>query len=234
MSTLVIDGRFNGPPASANGGYACGAIALRAGGPAPLAVTLHAPVPVDSELELRPAGKRTHVWHGADLIATAAPHTSTVDTVDPVSLGDVSTAEYAGRTRHPFPTCFACGVEREHGDGLFLTPVPVAGRAETVACTWIPDDTLASHDGSIAPEIVWSALDCPGGWTTDPRDNPMVLGRMTAVVEELPVPQGKYVVVARQDSRTGRTVVNTSTLYNCAGVAIATASAIWIALAPTR
>ena len=34
-----------------------------------------------------------------------------------------------GLTSHPFPTCFACGTDREPGDGLRIFPGPVAGRA---------------------------------------------------------------------------------------------------------
>jgi len=229
MPAFAIDGRFNGPPGSANGGYACGLIAGRA--PGRHAVTLHAPVPLDTGLELRQSGKRHHVWHDDVLIATAVETAEPVDVVPPVSpdVAEAGAPDYAGRHGHPFPTCFACGLERS--DGLSLTPAPVAGRPETVACTWRPTDALAGPDGLIPAEIVWSALDCPGGWTTDPREDPRLLGRMTATIERLPKPGRSYVVVARQDNRTGRTVHNTSTIYDPGGTAIASASAIWVALA---
>ncbi|WP_410585857.1 hypothetical protein [Amycolatopsis sp. lyj-23] len=231
MPTFAIDGRFNGPPGSANGGYACGLIAGAL--PGRHAVTLHAPVPLGTGLELREAGKRRHVWHGETLIATAVGTTEAVDAVAPVppDEAEANASAYAGREGHPFPTCFACGVDRHEPDGLCLTPAPVADRPATVACTWEPGDALAGPDGRVPAEIVWSALDCPGGWTTDPRADPLLLGRMTATIDELPVPGRKYVVVAHQDSRTGRTAHNTSTLYDAGGTAIASASAIWVALA---
>jgi hypothetical protein len=51
MSTVTIPSRFNGPPASGNGGYSCGLVAAALGGPA--AVSLRRPVPLDQALELR-------------------------------------------------------------------------------------------------------------------------------------------------------------------------------------
>ena len=47
---VLIPRRFNGPPASANGGYTCGLIARYVGGPA--AVSLRSPPPLDTALAL--------------------------------------------------------------------------------------------------------------------------------------------------------------------------------------
>ena len=47
VGTLVIDDRYNGPPASANGGYACGRIAAFVDGPA--RVTLRKPPPLHTD-----------------------------------------------------------------------------------------------------------------------------------------------------------------------------------------
>src|SRR3954467_11883414 len=47
---VLIPRRFNGPRASANGGYTCGLIARYVGGPAE--VSLRSPPPLDTALEL--------------------------------------------------------------------------------------------------------------------------------------------------------------------------------------
>ena len=50
MSTVVIARRHNGPPETANGGYACGLVARHVDGPAH--VSLRRPVPLATPLEL--------------------------------------------------------------------------------------------------------------------------------------------------------------------------------------
>ncbi|MBS1885546.1 MAG: hypothetical protein JSS97_21575, partial [Actinobacteria bacterium] len=51
MATVTVPARFNGPPASGNGGYACGVLAAAVEGP--VAVSLRRPVPLDRELEIQ-------------------------------------------------------------------------------------------------------------------------------------------------------------------------------------
>ncbi|MFJ8044025.1 hypothetical protein ACIRBX_26335 [Kitasatospora sp. NPDC096147] len=232
--TLTIPSRFNGPATAGNGGYVCGSVAALARelGDGPAAVTLHAPVPVDLPLDVRRKGSRLHVWHGEELIASAALSTAPIGRVDPVdpAVARTSSERFGGHTGHPFPTCFVCGMERAAEDGLRLTPAPVPGLEHTAACLWRPTAAVAGPDGTVPPEIVWSVLDCPGGWTADPTVEPMVLGRMWARIDRLPAVGEECVVVARQDTRNGRTMTNTSTLYDAAGLPFADASAIWVAV----
>lgn len=222
---MFIDGRFNGPPASANGGYACGVIAAAAaealGGP--VAVTLVAPPPLDTELHLSAAGRRAHVFAGEELVATAALDSSGVAAPDPVSLSVAADAEasFTG-SGHPFPTCFVCGTSRTGDDGMGLRPGPVPGRPSTVACRWTPS--------AVAPELVWAALDCPGGWTDDPAREAMVLGRMVARIDELPQAGRAHVLVGQRVDRNGRTATNITALYDEDGRMLARATAIWVAV----
>jgi hypothetical protein len=51
VPTLTVPSRFNGPPASGQGGYSAGALAAHLDGPA--AVSLRRPVPLDEALEVR-------------------------------------------------------------------------------------------------------------------------------------------------------------------------------------
>ncbi|MEV5799026.1 hypothetical protein [Streptomyces collinus] len=234
--TLTLARRFNGPPDSANGGYACGRLAAHAAAvghlAGPAAVTLHLPVPVDTPLDYRPAGRRGHAWHGDELVASvAAAADGDLDAPGFVPEPDAKAAEdaFVGEG-HPFPGCFVCGTERPE-DGLGLRPGPVAGLPGTVACRWTPDARWADERGEVGAAFVWSALDCPGGWTADPVRRPRVLGRMTARIDRLPTAGRTYVVVGRLDRAEGRTATNTTALYDPVdGTLLAAASAVWVAL----
>jgi hypothetical protein len=233
-----IDARFNGPPDSANGGYACGAVARLAHGhlDGQVAVTLLAPIPIDSPLHYEAAQRRGHVFAGTDLVATASvtrDDVPVVPFVDPDRAGEAST-RFPGHTGHPFPTCFACGTERGD-DGLRLFPGPLPGDDTAVACLWTPGRDVADDGGTVGPEVTSSVLDCPGGWTEDARLRPRVLGRLVTVLERAPHVGRTYVVVARaerQENQGDRTVVRTTALYDAADASlVGRASAIWIALA---
>ena len=70
--TIVIEGRFNGPPQSAHGGYACGLLARHLD-PNLAEVTLRSPPPLDAELQLRADGDSPTVrlFEDGALIAAA-------------------------------------------------------------------------------------------------------------------------------------------------------------------
>ncbi|MEU3793552.1 hypothetical protein AB0F07_27710 [Streptomyces fructofermentans] len=235
VTTFTVDSGFNGPPTSANGGYACGRLAVLAEGAGhltgPAAVTLHLPVPLDTELEYRVAGRRGHAWHGEDVVASVATAGGEIPVLAPVDQAFAKAAEarFTGEG-HPFPGCFVCGTARAD-DGLNLRPGEVPGRVGTVACTWSPTPAVAGPDGRVPAEIVWSALDCPGGWTADPVRRPRLLGRMTAELTELPRAGRTYVVVGRLERSEGRTNTNTTALFDAEeGTLLARASALWVAI----
>lgn len=223
---------FNGPPTSAHGGYACATFAAASGLPAPVAVTLVAPPPLDTRIELTPQGSRYSVRAGGQLIATVA--TVRGATGDPVAGVDLATAEAAARRftdiGHPFPSCFVCGHRRADGAGLRLRPGPVPDRADTVACPWTPD-TAASHGGHVPEQIIWSVLDCPGGWVRDPAVAPAVLTRMSAEITGVVRAGRPHVVVGSLLRRHGRTRTVATALYTTAPALVARASATWTELA---
>jgi hypothetical protein len=229
---LIVPARFNGPPRSAHGGYICGVLARLAsdvlGGP--VAVTLHEPPPLDTELRVEPGRRRLHLWHGDRLLASAAPTGHRPTDVDPVEpeLAKEAAQGYPGYTSHPFPTCFVCGVQRP--DGLGLAPGPVPGRAGTVADRWTPDDSMTGPDGLVRPEILWSVLDCPSGWTTGPLTTPRVLSWMTAEVCHRPTAGTLSVVTAHLVGDDGHVTTNTSTLRDELGTVLARATTRWIML----
>ncbi|WP_326580599.1 hypothetical protein OIE69_41180 [Actinacidiphila glaucinigra] len=233
MDTLVVPARFNGPTHSANGGFFCGLVAEAASAaalPAPVAVSLHAPPPLEVPLRVEAAGRRTHVWDGATLVATASPTRHAVAplrTVSPAVAHEAS-GLFEGRRHHPFPTCFVCGPDRSAPGGLLLAPGPVPGEPGHVACPWIPDASVPLRSGRVAREVVWSVLDCPAGWTVGATDVTRVLGWMHAEILDLPSVGEPCVVTARLDQRDPRTTTNTTVLHGNGGRLLARATTRWM------
>jgi hypothetical protein len=177
---MIVAGRFNGPPDSANGGYACGLVAGLLGGVAE--VTLRLPPPLDRELEVVESDGRVEVRDGEALVADAGPVVLDLDVPAPVSVEEAEAASrrYAGFVHHAYNTCFVCGPLRE--DGLRVYAGPVEGRPGLVASPWTPPE-------DVRPELVWAALDCPSGWAVDDfQREGVLLGRMAAEIDRLPTP----------------------------------------------
>jgi hypothetical protein len=110
------------------------------------------------------------------------------------------------------------------------------GRAR-VAAPWVPDPSVAEdfhHYASGEPRAslaaTWAALDCVGGWAGDLEERLMVLGRMTARVDDLPVIGEPHVVVGEGRGQDGRKTFTASTLYDADGRVVATAEHTWIAV----
>ncbi len=227
--TITIGGRFNGPEASANGGYACGMVAALVDGVAE--VTLRRPPPLATPLEVRRDEGAVSVWDEEALVAEGRP----IAYADPEmptppswEEADRATRGYLGYERHEFPTCFTCGPQRDDGLAIFAGP---AGNG-MVAAPWMPDASLPGEGGMVAEPIVWAALDCPGAWA-DARDlteNPVVLGRMAAVVHQ-PIEIGHpYVAIGRLLSEEGRKSYAATALVDESGTTVATARQVWISL----
>lgn len=230
---MTVDPRFNGPPSSAHGGYLCGrlaAITSSRHGP-DVVVTLLAPAPLATRLLVRGGPRRTRVLAGEQLVATVAPDPRGITAPPFVRPGvaAAASAAFAGRAAHPFPTCFVCGPHRSAGDGLRLAPGPVDGTPGTVACLW---EATADAAGPDPRTLLWAVLDCPGGWLGDPGRTPMLLSRMSARILRLPQPGRAHVVVAALRDRSGRTLTNTSAVYDTSGALLASAQATWTACGP--
>lgn len=231
---IVIERRFNGPPNSANGGYACGRVAAFVDGPAE--VTLHSPPPLDTTMRVEVDDEVVEVYDREQHVATARP------AVVPVELTPAPSFESAQRAEartippeaHRLPTCFVCGPRRRHGDGLRIHVGPLDEGGDDwsgpLAATWVPDRSLADAAGRTGPEFVWAALDCPTGFAAGFADGvtSMLLGRQSVEISRTPEAGEHCVVVARRTGQDGRKLYADSILYGGDAAAIAWCRAVWI------
>lgn len=220
-------------------------------------VSLRQPPPLDTPMQVVTGDdETTTASFGGAVIATARR----VAGVDPVPVERVdpgaaraAEAAYPGHAFHPFPTCFVCGTGREEGDGLRIFPglVELPGEDhgdpasphgedhQRVAATWTPHASVTEDFHTYADEVprasiaaTWAALDCIGGWAGDLTERLMVLGRMTARVDTLPVIGEEHVVVGAKRGQDGRKTFTAATLHDADGRVVATAEHIWIAVDP--
>jgi hypothetical protein len=217
---MIIPGRFNGPPDSANGGYTCGLLAALLGGEAE--VTLRLPPPLDRELDVVETEGRLELREGDRLVAEAEPVELHVDVPAAASLDEAEEAStrYPGFAEHAYRTCFVCGPARTDGLGIFAGPV--AGLSGVVASPWRPDDDVSA-------ELVWAALDCPSGWAVDDfQREGVLLGRMAARVDRLPTPGEPHVVLGWRIGEDGRKRHAGSALTTAEGEVLAHSRSTWI------
>jgi hypothetical protein len=217
---LVIDPRFNGPVGSANGGYTCGRVADFLEGTAE--VTLRRPPPLGRPLDVERDDRRVVVRDGDVVVAEAAGATFELVIPDPPTTEEAADASsrYPGFEEHAFPTCFVCGPDREPGDGLRIFAGPL--RDGLVAAPWTPTE--------VDRNVVWAALDCPGAIAVGfPDRGETLLGRFSAIVDELPEVGEPCVVVGWPLGEEGRKLYAGTALYGEGGRLLAGARATWIA-----
>jgi hypothetical protein len=216
--TITIEGRYNGPPGSGNGGYTCGVVAALVGEPAE--VTLRRPPPLDTPLRVEHADGRVELLDGDAVVAEAVRTDLELEVPAHVSFveAEQAAARYAGFDEHAFPTCFVCGPART--DGLRIFPGPVEGRG-LVAAPWIPRESRR--------ELVWASLDCPGAFAVgfDGRGE-LLLGRLAARIDRVPEVGERCVVVGWPLGEDGRKRYAGTALSTGDGELLAKARATWI------
>jgi hypothetical protein len=218
-------------------------------------VSLRQPPPLDAPMDVVVDGDTSTASFGGAVIATArcAPDVVLTDVeAVPPAVARSAEAAYAGHTFHPFPTCFSCGTGRTEGDGLRIFPGLVDGpdhapdhgthhgpATARVAATWTPHrsvsedwHTYVDDDPRASVASTWAALDCVGGWAGDLTERLMVLGRMTARIDTLPVIGEEHVVVGAKRGQDGRKTFTASTLHDADGRVVASAQHVWIAVDP--
>jgi hypothetical protein len=253
VSEVVIPGRFNGPLRSGNGGYCSGVFGALVEGPA--AVDLRSPVPLDTPLAVvddhGPSGGKgeggaagsgdgkcgagtgagVRIFDGETLVASARPAAAlALEPPAPVDLAEASEGcrHYRGAADGEFAHCFVCGRAREDALGVFAGPVP--GR-DLVAAPWTPPDWSAADDGSVRPELVAAALDCPAYFAgvIEFEVPPVAFLAHFEVALRAPVPVGEELVaVGWPRRREGRKRWAGSAILTAAGEPLALAEALMI------
>ena len=244
--------RFNGPPGSANGGIAVGALACPA-----QALPDGASYVTRIQARLRNA---VLCDRPLDVVASAADDGVTVTlqldgaaliegVVTLGSLGDSSADDLADLRRaavdgtsrppffeetgdHPIAGCFSCGPDNPRGMHIYPR---VVEDGLTCAC-WHATDEFDDGDGAISPMIVASALDCSSGICMPldmqrellREDKFFLLGSLEVNFLRRPPVDRDYRVVARAGAREGRKFFGLSALFDADGIAYATADATWI------
>ncbi|MEW9527832.1 hypothetical protein [Microbispora sp. NPDC049125] len=252
---MTVPKRFRGPEGTANGGWIAGTLAASLadslGGspgdatPASLAgaghdsaveVTLHRPVPLETELTLEHVGNAVALCDGERHLVEAIPVVEALEPPPfvPFTVAARAEAGFPGRHGHAIAGCFACGL-REPGDGLRIFPGPV-GDTGLVAAGWRVPVGVTDEHGVVPASIVWAALDCATGWahyrapaagSGQPVETAL-LGRLTGRVFRRVYPMGAYSVVARATGREGRKLFGVSAVYEGDGTLVAAAKATWI------
>lgn len=223
--SVSVSRRFCGPDESANGGWFSGAVADSVGRAHGASVRLLSPPPLEREIQVVPDGAG-HLAQAGDV------EIARLGAADPLESGDLPTPTshahakevgpmYAGLQEHPFPHCFVCGTDRDGWDALCLRPGPVS--PGVLAAAWRPRE--------MSVPMVWSALDCPGGWALGVGGRPMVLGTITAQIHQMPQIDEALVVMAWAISSQGRKHTAGTALYS-GDQLLAQARSVWIAVDP--
>jgi hypothetical protein len=235
--TLRFDTRFNGPPHSVNGGFACGAIAEALGGTA--SVRLIRPVPLEKPLDVSVDldGNSAEVTDSGHRLLATATKVDPFTMIPPItpSFGEAEDARAASPLhglRHLLSNCVVCGAQRV--DGLGVTPGPLANRRDLLAAPFVTHERDTA-DGVVNPAAVWGALDCPSYPASSLIERRLgLLGTMTAHRNREVFPGERLVVVGWTVERHGRVTHTASALLDGTADVVASARTVWIELRHQR
>ncbi|MEC3955984.1 hypothetical protein VMT65_23315 [Nocardia sp. CDC153] len=229
---LILPEYVHGYPDVVFGGYLAGLLAKHAGGEVVRvdfrrAVMVGTPIHVSS----REPGHAACTAGEDTVLVEASPSALTLDPPPAPSWAAARSAvEIALSGARTVTDCYGCGLACEPGRGLRLFPSELPD-ARMMAAAWTPDAKLADATGELPPEVVWSALDCPGGRAAFVYSG-MGRGAFTAALtatQVRPVYAGAdYVSHAWTVGREGRKHTVGVALSTADGELCALAEALWI------
>ena len=232
QKSISIDPRYCGPPTSGQGGYVSGLLASALDTEI-CEVSLKSPIPLTQNLILSSNADQCSLFHDDKLLVSAKAGTVNLDIPSCPNEADViaASALYRGHSEEAvFTTCFVCGKDRHDQDAMriFAGPVESPETQGLHAAHWIPDTSHKGDDSAVAPEFIWSALDCPGYFAGCTEGQFALLGRITAhITGQLKVGE-KATVIAWPIKTEGRKALVGTALFNQSGECIAVAEGLWI------
>jgi hypothetical protein len=203
-------------------------------------VTLRIPPPLNKpRIVKKGEGDKVLLLDGKQLVGEAEPSAVILDDLhQPPTFVEAVAA--SGRTMpaatHSLPTCFVCGPDREEGDALCIGAGPMDPNDSLwqgdLAASWIPSVSFADDSGKIAREYIWSALDCPTGYTgfRGGAQAPMLLGRFAVAIERDLMAGEHCAIHTWCDGQEGRKHFSSGVLYGEDGTQVARAKATWITI----
>jgi len=226
-SRMIIESRYCGLSDRANGGYICGLLANFIEGIAE--VTLREPPFINTPMTVKREHDRVVLYNKDVLIAEAKPSEMDLTPPNPPTFeaAAISTMKEEDFPYHYALNCFVCGRKRAVGDGLRIFPGPVKGE-NYVAGTWIPDSSLSDEAGYIKNEILWAALDCPGGWAiVHEKNRAVILGRLAVQILGKIRPGEECIALGWTLSEEGKKFHSGSAIYSARGQLYAKGKATW-------
>jgi hypothetical protein len=228
LAKVSIPHRFNGPPDTANGGYACGTLAAFIDGPAE--VTLLSPPPLDRMLEVLADGDGAVTMRDGETKVAEARAVDGIDSEPPARPNPAEAADAQTRhpflgIDHPFTRCYVCGAARDDGLGIHFGPL---AESPTVNAGLLrPEVRAPTEGGHLAPEILWAILDCPS-YAPELYGTIALLARFSAELVRDADPSETLVVVGWGEGSEGRKHHTASAVIDADGATVARARALWI------
>jgi hypothetical protein len=137
---------------------------------------------------------------------------------------------FPGFVRDFHPICFCCR-RGAPGSGVQAFVGPLEGAPEgDVAGAWTPHPSFAGTDGLIGPEVIWTALDCPGSvaWVLNGEGQGGALGAMTCEIRRRPAAGEPCILAAWRIGAERRKRLSGTALYSAAGELLASSRQVWI------
>jgi hypothetical protein len=193
-------------------------------------VSLRRPVPLDRALALRPEeGGKVCAFAGDELIVEAVPAGPLLawdGALVGIEEARVAREKYAAPSDGEFGHCFVCGRSRHDGFDVFTGPVE---GTDLVASPWTPPAWAGDADGTVRPEFVWAALDCPGYFALHGGDTTVAYLARQQVEIDAPIhTEVEYVVVGRPLERSGRKGISATAVLDLDGAVLAHAECLLV------
>ncbi|TGM34002.1 hypothetical protein EHQ92_17870 [Leptospira biflexa] len=241
LESTEINEKYCGPPMSGNGGYIAGIIANQIQNNAAV-VKIKAPAPLNQTLffsnDFESSRIKLIIKESNILIAEGQEDKDfylDVPEFNAKSIEEIRNPiqAYLGFKKHPFSTCFVCGTERKAKDGMRIFPAKISDQSKfnhLHGSFWNPWKELGDSRGKIFNEIVWAALDCPGGFAVsflDPRM--IVLVKLRARLMNSVFADTTYAIQAWEISRNRRQRIAGTAIYQLGDFkCVAYSEAIWM------